>query len=74
MPYTFGGYVSIEPTLGSQPPPIHKHLLTPLWLTNFQTVLVSTTDGPSEDVDEYLEQAFESDYDADKSDTACDSD
>ena len=45
------------------------------WLTNFQTVLVPTTDSPSEDdVDEYLEQAFESDYDADESDTAYDSD
>lgn len=38
------------------------------WLTNFQTVLVPTTDNPSEeDVDEYLEHAFESDYDADES-------
>ena len=41
------------------------------WLTNFQTV--PTADSPSEDdVDEYLEQAFESDYDADESDTAYD--
>ena len=38
-------------------------------------MLVPTTDNLSEeDVDEYLEQAFESDYDADESDTACDSD
>ena len=42
------------------------------WLTNFQTVLVPTTENPSEDnVDEYLEHTFESDYDADD---GCDSD
>lgn len=40
------------------------------WLTNFQTVLIPTTDNPSEDeVDEYLEHAFEFNYDADASDT-----
>ena len=46
------------------------------WLTNFLGVLVPTTGSQSEDdVDDYLQYAFESDsdYDADQSDT-CDSD